>query len=217
MIVTIDGPAGAGKSTAARGLAARLGYTFLDTGAMFRAVALSALRAGVAWTDDAGLADLLPALRLEMRSGGVVLLNDEDVSGLIRTPEVAQGASVVAVRAAVRSRLADMQRHIAASGRIVTEGRDQGTVVFPNAECKFFLVADAEERLQRRARDLRNRGQSVNLDELRSEQTVRDERDSKRDLAPLRKADDAIEVDTTGLTVEQVVDRLEAMVRQRMG
>jgi cytidylate kinase len=215
MIVTIDGPAGAGKSTAARALAARLGFEFLDTGAMYRAVALAALRAGVAWDDAAGLAGLLEHIQLEMPPGRV-LLDGEDVSGLIRTPEVSSGSSVVAASSPVRSRLAALQRQIAAGRDMVCEGRDQGTVVFPDAACKFFLVADVEERLRRRARELEARGQTVDLDQLRREQAERDQRDSSRDLAPLRQADDAVLVDSTGMTHEQVVESMEREVRRRM-
>lgn len=215
MIVTIDGPAGAGKSTAARMLAHRLNFDFLDTGAMFRAVALAASRAGVALDDEAGLETLVPALRLEMH-GARVLLNGEDVSTAIRTPEVSAGASVVAVRAAVRSRLAAWQRQIAEGRNVVCEGRDQGTVVFPHAACKFFLIADPEERLRRRARELEGKGTRVDLDELRRVQAERDERDATRALAPLQPAADAVVVDSTGLSLDQVVGRMEEEVRRRM-
>jgi cytidylate kinase len=215
MIVTIDGPAGVGKSTAARALAARLGFEFLDTGATFRAVALAALRAGVAWDDSAGLAALLRRIDVKM-SAGRVLLDGEDVSGLIRTPEISSGASQVAVSPAVRPRLVDLQREIAAGRDIVCEGRDQGTVVFPDAGCKFFLVADSEERLRRRAREMEASGQTVDLDALRRDQAERDQRDASRELAPLRQADDAVIVDSTHLTQEQVVERMEQEVRRRM-
>lgn len=215
MIVTIDGPAGAGKSTAARELAGRLGFAFLDTGAMFRAVALAATRRGAALDDAVALAELLRGLRLEMPAGRV-LLNGEDVSDLIRTPEVSQGASRVAASAVVRPFLADLQRQIARGRDIVCEGRDQGTVVFPDAGCKFFLTADPEVRLRRRADELLAKGQPVDLDELRRGQAERDARDAGRELAPLRPADDAVSVDTTGLTFAEVVARLEAEVRRRM-
>lgn len=215
MIVTIDGPAGAGKSTAARELARRLGFAFLDTGAMFRAVAVAAGRRGVALDDSAGLAALLGEMRLEMPAGRVVL-DGEDISGLIRTPEVSQGASKVAASAVVRPFLAELQRHIARGRDIVCEGRDQGTVVFPDAGCKFFLTADAEVRLRRRAEELEAKGQRVDLGELRRAQAERDARDAGRALAPLRPADDAVRIDTTGLALGEVVARLEAEVRRRM-
>jgi cytidylate kinase len=216
VIVTIDGPAGAGKSTAARELARRLGFAFLDTGAMFRAVALAAMRRGTALDDSAGLTALLARLRLEMPPGRV-LLDGEDVNGLIRTPEVSQGASKVAASAVVRPFLAALQRRIAVGRDIVCEGRDQGTVVFPDAGCKFFLTADPEERLRRRARELEAKGQPVDVNELRRAQAERDARDATRELAPMRPADDAVQVDTTGLEFEEVVARLEAEVRRRMG
>jgi cytidylate kinase len=215
MIVTIDGPAGSGKSTVARALAARLGFEFLDTGAMFRAVALAARRAGVAWDDHAGLGELVERIRIEMMAGQV-LLDGEDVSGPIRTAEIGGGASEVGASPAVRPRLAELQRRIAAGRDMVCEGRDQGTVVFPDAGCKFFLVADAEERLRRRAADLEARGQTVDLEALRRGQAERDQRDAGRDIAPLKQADDAVLLDSTGLTAEQVVERMEQEVRRRL-
>lgn len=217
MIVTIDGPAGAGKSTAARGLAARLGFEFLDTGATYRAVALAALRAGVAWTDDEGLERLLRTLKLEMPPTGKVLLDGEDVSGLIRTPEVSQGASIVAARPVVRRRLAELQRQIAAGRDVVCEGRDQGTFVFPDAGCKFFLVADPEERLLRRVLELQQRGEKVDVEALRQGQAERDERDASRDLAPMVPAADAVLVDSTTKSLEAVIDEMEKEVRRRLG
>ena len=215
MIVTIDGPAGSGKSTAARELARRLDFAFLDTGAMYRAVALAAMRRGTALDDAAGLAALLRGLRLEMPAGKV-LLDGEDVSGLIRTPEVSQGASKVAASAVVRRELVALQRQIAAGRDMVCEGRDQGTVVFPDAGCKFFLTADPEERLRRRARELEQKGQPVDHDELRAAQAERDRRDAERDLAPMRPADDAEVVDTTALSLAEVIELLEQKVRRRM-
>jgi CMP/dCMP kinase len=215
VIVTIDGPAGSGKSTVAKELARRLGFAFLDTGAMFRAVALAATRQDVALDDSAGLAALLRGLRLEMPAGRV-LLDGEDISGLIRTPAVSQGASKVAASHVVRPVLAALQRRIADGRDMVCEGRDQGTVVFPDAGCKFFLTADPEERLRRRATELEQKGQPVDLDELRAAQAERDRRDAERDLAPMRPADDAVVVDTTALSLPEVIDRLEQEVRRRM-
>ena len=215
MIVTIDGPAGAGKSTAARALARVLGYEFLDTGAMFRAVALAATRAGIALADEAGLSRLLAGVRLEMAAGRVSL-DGEDVSGQIRTPAITAGSSVVAASAVVRPRLASLQRQIVAGRDFVCEGRDQGTVVFPDAACKFFLTADPEERLRRRDADLRSRGTVVQIDALRREQAERDYRDSHRELAPLRPARDAILVDSTGRTLDEIVSLMEGEVCRRI-
>ncbi len=214
MIVTIDGPAGSGKSTAARALARRLGFEFLDTGAMFRAVALAAQKQGIDLTDHQGLQRVMEAMHLEMSSGRI-LLNGEDVSEQIRTPEISAGSSVVAASPVVRPRLAELQRRLAEGRSIVCEGRDQGTAVFPQAECKFFLFADPEERLRRRARELQAKGRAVDLDALRQEMTARDQRDAERELAPMKPADDAILLDSTGLTLDQVVDRMEQEVRQR--
>jgi cytidylate kinase len=215
MIVTIDGPAGAGKSSAAKALAKRLSFEFLDTGAMYRAVALAALRARVPLDDEPGLQALLVRMRLEMPAGRV-MLDGEDVSAQIRTPEMAQGSSVVAVSAVVRPHLAKLQRQIAEGRDMVCEGRDQGTVVFPDAGCKFFLTADPEVRLRRRAHELELRGVRIDLDHLRREQAERDARDASRALAPLRPAADAIQLDSTRLTPEQVVERMEQEVRRRM-
>jgi cytidylate kinase len=216
MIVTIDGPAGAGKSSAAKALARRLGFEFLDTGAMYRAVALAGLRAGIRLDDQSALQTMLVGLQLEMREGHI-LLGGEDVSGLIRTPEVSAGASVVAASAVVRPRLVELQRLVARGRDMVCEGRDQGTVVFPDAGCKFFLTAQAEERLRRREAELKERGQVVDVSALRRGQEERDHRDASRELAPMKPADDAVILDSTGLTLEQVVERMEEEVRRRMG
>jgi cytidylate kinase len=215
MIVTIDGPAGAGKSSAARLLARRLGFEFLDTGATYRAVALAALRAGLDACDEAALAGLLARLRLEMPPDGRVVLDGEDVTGLIRTPEVTAASSELAVVPAVRRRLAELQRTCAAGRDMVCEGRDQGTVVFPDAGCKFFLTADPAERVRRRQRELTARGRAVDLDALRRDVAERDQRDAGRALAPMRPAADAVVLDSTALTLEQVVDHMEQEVRRR--
>jgi cytidylate kinase len=216
MIVTIDGPAGAGKSSTARALAERLGFAFLDTGAMFRAVAWFAQQRGIAWHDDLALEQLLGDFCLEMPPGGGIFLLGQNISQQIRTSEVSQGASVVAASPAVRPRLASMQRQIAQGGNIVCEGRDQGTVVFPDAGCKFFLTADPEERLRRRARELEQRGRPVDLDMLRREMIERDQRDAARALAPLRAAVDAIILDSTHQTAEEVLHQMETEVRRRL-
>lgn len=214
MIVTIDGPAGAGKSTAARALARRLGFEFLDTGAMYRAVALACSRAGLSNPSEAELTKLLAELRLEMPPGRVVL-NGEDVSQLIRSAEITQLSRPVADSPAVRRHLSDLQRQIAVGRNIVTEGRDQGTVVFPDAECKFFLTAQPEERARRRHREMLARGESANLDEVLKTQIERDARDAARALAPMVPAPDAIVLDSSGLTMEEVVERMETHVRSQ--
>ncbi len=216
MIVTIDGPAGAGKSSAAHTLARRLGFEFLNTGAMYRAVTLAALRAGCDLGDEASLSRLLVTLSLEM-SPGRVLLNGEDVTALIRTAEVTAGTGKVASSPAVRRRLGELQRATASGRNLVCEGRDQGTIVFPDAACKFFLVADPVERARRRHREMLARGETVALAEILAAQEARDARDTARDIAPMRPAADAILLDSTALTPAQVVDRMEQEVRKCRG
>jgi cytidylate kinase len=213
MIVTIDGPAGAGKSSAARELARRLGFEFLDTGAMYRAVSFALLRDGIDEADLAALELWLPTLRLEAPPG-VVRLDGEDIAGRIRTPEITTLASRLAAAPAVRYFLVGIQRAVAEGRNLVCEGRDQGTVVFPEAERKFFLVADREERARRRQRELASRGIEVPFDEVLRAQDERDKRDERRSLAPMRPAGDAVILDSTRLSPEEVVARMEAEVRR---
>lgn len=214
MIVTIDGPAGAGKSSAARGLAERLGFDFLDTGAMYRAVTLAALRAGVAAADEARLVALVDQIEIEV-ARGVTRLDGEDVSAAIRTPEVTSQVRHFADKAVVRRRLTEWQRRIGAGVDLVTEGRDQGTIVFPDAECKFFLTASEETRAARRQRDFARQGREVPLDSVLAEQRARDRQDAERALAPLRPAADARVVDTSSLDPAATIDLLERLVRER--
>jgi cytidylate kinase len=215
MIITIDGPAGAGKSTAAQVLAQRLDFDFLDTGAMYRVVTLAALRAGVALHDQDALARLMDALRMEMPPGRV-LLDGVDVSADIRTEIVTKATGAIADSPVVRRRLGEMQRAIAKGRRVVSEGRDQGTVVFPNAICKFFLSAAVEERARRRQAEMAARGEAVELAALLPMIEARDRRDAARELAPMVPATDAVVVDGTGLSLDQVVDRMEAEVLRRL-
>jgi len=214
MIVTLDGPAGAGKSSAARELARRLGFEYLDTGAMYRAVTLLALRAGLDLRDQDALTQLLAGMTLEMDASRVIV-NGEDISEELRTAAVTAGSGAIADSPVVRRQLVVWQRQFAAGRDVVTEGRDQGTVVFPDAACKFFVVADPLERARRRQREMIARGEHVALDEVLRAQEVRDDRDEERALAPMVPADDAVLIDTTGRTLEQVVDQLEAEVRGR--
>ncbi len=214
MIVTIDGPAGVGKSTAARQLAERLGFDFLDTGAMYRAVALCCLSQGGDVHDQSLSARMAATVKIEALSGHV-LCDGRDVSGSIRTPAVTHAASIVAQNPAVREALVQQQRDIAVGRDIVSEGRDQGTVVFPHAECKIFLTADAQVRAQRRQRELTEAGHAIEIDELMRLQQERDDRDEQRAIAPLRPAEDALLVDTTNRTPPEVLDHLVAVVRSR--
>jgi cytidylate kinase len=216
MIVTIDGPAGAGKSSAARMLAAQLGFDFLDTGAMYRAVTLAGLQAHCELTDRAALGRLFETLHLEMPSGRIILLNGEDVTTLIRSPEVTAASGAVASNPVVREKLVEWQRQLGEGRDIVCEGRDQGTVVFPLALCKVFLFADPEERARRRHRELSARGSTITYEEILHAQLERDARDANRDIAPMIPASDAILLDSTRLTLEQVVEQIEHEVRQRM-
>lgn len=214
MIVTIDGPAGSGKSTAARALASRLGFDYLDTGAMYRAVALAVLRRGIDPTDAAAVEPLLVGLHVEAL-GGHVRLNGDEVAELIRTPEVAGGASKVAAIGAVRRLLAAEQRRTAAGRDIVCEGRDQGSFVFPDAGCKFYLDADPHVRAERRHRELLAKGQTVTLEVVLTQQLERDHRDSTRPDAPLTRPADAVVLDTTHLTADELLARMEPEVRRR--
>ncbi|MCI0680953.1 MAG: (d)CMP kinase [Gemmataceae bacterium] len=216
MIITIDGPAGAGKSTAAKLVARRLGFEFLDTGAMYRAVTVAALRAGIDLQDQGALAKLVESLRIEL-PGDRVLLNGEDVSVEIRAPQITAASASIAGSPAVRQRLVEWQRRIAAGRDMVCEGRDQGTVVFPQAECKFFLSADPKERARRRLRELKARGDNTTFQEVLEAQEARDARDAARDIAPMVPAADAIVLDTTDLTLDDVVARMVQEVWRRQG
>ena len=221
MIVAIDGPAGSGKSTTARAVAERLGYFYINTGAMYRAVALAFLRAGVAASPEQAAA-LLPTLQLDVQyeSGTMhVLIEGEDVTGELGRPEVGQGASAVARLSAVREKLVAVQQRLGHRYRrgpgVVLEGRDIGTVVFPDAEVKIFMGADAEVRAQRRHAELVSRGLSAAFETVLEEILQRDRQDRERALSPLRKADDAIALDTTHRSIEAQVQFVVDRVRER--
>ena len=213
MIITIDGPAGSGKSTVARGLARRLGFGFLDTGAMYRAVALAGLRGNIDWHRPDDLARLAATLRIELVDDRV-LLDGEDVSEAIRTQETTAVTRYSAVNPDIRAYLVELQRAMAAESDFVTEGRDQGTVAFPAARFKFFVTASPQERARRRLLDLQKQGESATLEKVLEDQTLRDRQDSSRAVGPLSKADDAIEILTDGMTIHEVVERMAAIVRQ---
>lgn len=206
-VITIDGPAGAGKSTVAKELAARLGFAFLDTGAMYRSVTLACLRAGIRWDDG-------EAIRRVARDADIrfdekrVFLGSDDVSAEIRTPAVTEHIGSVADHPDVRALLCDLQRRIAAGLRIVTEGRDQGSEVFPQADCKFFLTASPETRARRRHAELLERGEQVTFEEILAAQIRRDQEDASRPVGALRAAPDAVVIHTDRLSHAQVVDRM---------
>lgn len=225
MIVTIDGPAGSGKSTTARRAASRLGYVYLDTGAMYRAVALAFLRAGAEATSE-GATAVLPSTDIDVRyeaDGMHVFLNGQDVTDDLRTAEVGGVVSQISTLAPVRTHMVDEQRRIGhekaeAHGGVVLDGRDTGTVVFPDADVKIFMVADLDERARRRKQEYEEAGQQISLEEVRAEIEERDRRDRNRDIAPLRRAEDAILLDTTDRTIAEqvafVVDHVKARFPQ---
>jgi CMP/dCMP kinase len=224
-IVAIDGPAGAGKSTVARRVADALGYVLVDTGAMYRAVALAARRAGVTFDEGERVAELARGLVAEHALaferdpalGVRVKLSGEDVSDAIRTPEIAQGASLVSAHGGVRAALLELQRQAGETGGVVLEGRDIGTVVFPEAEVKFFLTASAETRASRRHAELVAKGQAVTFEETLSDVMRRDAQDEGREVAPLKKAETAILVDSTELSIDETVARMLAEVKRAGG
>jgi len=224
-IITIDGPSGAGKSTISKLLAARLHYTYLDTGAMYRVVGLQVARSGLDLEDDDArekLVALLADLEMTLAPGGEdqetrAFLKGEDVSGLIRTPEMAMVASRVSAEQEVRKKLTEMQRAIGTKGAIVAEGRDMGTIVFPEARYKFFLDASPEERARRRQKQLQEQGCKVDYDEILTQIRKRDRDDSTRSLAPLKPAPDAIGIDTSQMSIDEVVLFMLATVNKKAG
>ena len=211
-VIAIDGPAGAGKSTIARALAEKLGYIYIDTGAMYRAVALWALRQKIDTNDAHKLEQLAHAAEIELPRPGAVLLNGEDISDAIRNPEIAAAASRVAAVRAVRTALVARQKQMAELANVVMEGRDIGTVVFPNARVKVFLDANPTERVRRRAADQPH----IAPEQVACEIVQRDERDSHRAESPLVQAPDAVYIDSTGLTPEEVQEQILRLVRERI-
>jgi len=216
MIVTMDGPAGAGKSILAKLLAARIGFDFLDTGAMYRCVTLACLDRGVSLDDFAGLVDC--GLSLDMQVlGSIVILNGVDVSMRIRSQDVTKAIRPIADNPIIRERLVKLQRSWAADRDVVSEGRDQGTVAFPNAECKIYLTASPHERARRRLNQLISQGVAADFDSILQQQNQRDSEDTSRACGPLRAASDAIYVYSDGLTEDEVLDRLVEIVEARRG
>jgi cytidylate kinase len=218
LIIAIDGPSGAGKSTLSKLLARRLGYINIDTGAMYRSVALAATRRGIDPADANALAGLCRGLRIEfVRNDGSerVILDGEDVSAAIRTPEISLLTSKVAASPAVREAMVRLQREMGAAGGVVLEGRDIGSVVFPLAEVKFFLVATACERGRRRYEELKDKGLQVDLERTIAEVEARDAADSAREHAPLLQAPDAIPIDTTAMSVEEVLAEMLRIIEEK--
>lgn len=217
-VLAIDGPAGAGKSTVSRRVADTLEFAFLDTGAMYRAATWNAIHRGVDMDDDNALAEATRTMRLDIREskhGQIVLVDGHDITRAIRTPEVTQRIAKLDRNAAVRAHLVDLQREFGARGRTVAEGRDMGTVVFPNAKCKVYLDASLDERARRRAREFEAKGIAFDPDALHNDIRARDENDMTRAIAPLRRADDAVLIDTSNMTSEDVIEAIVTLARQR--
>ena len=214
--VAIDGPAGAGKSTIAKAAAKALGYIYVDTGALYRTVALGAVRAGVLESDD-GIAAMLPSLHVELKfvdGSQHVYLNGEDVSDLIRTPEISMGASKVSAVPAVRAFLLDLQRDLAKKNNVIMDGRDIATVVLPNAQVKIFLSASPECRARRRYKELVEKGQTVTYEDVLADVNRRDYQDSHRKIAPLKPSADSIMADTSELDLQQSTDLIINIIRE---
>lgn len=212
IIVAIDGPAGAGKSTIAKLVAGEIGADYIDTGAMYRAVALKLLRTDTDYNDPEALGKLLEAVDVDF-SEGRTMLDGEDVSGLIRTPEISALASPSSAIPAVRYKLTDLQQEMGRRKSIVMDGRDIGTVVFPDADFKFFLTASADERARRRTNEMLEKGQEADFEQIKADIIQRDYQDSHREFRPLKKADDAIEIDSSDMTIQQVVDTMMSYIR----
>jgi cytidylate kinase len=222
LVIAIDGPAGSGKSTTARLVAEKLGYVYLDTGAMYRAVALKTLKMGINPADTPSVEALIDSTEVTLRMDDgklATILDGQDVTEEIRSPEVTRASSLVSSIRKVREAMVKQQRKIGAEGGVVVEGRDIGSVVFPNADLKIFLTASLAERALRRQRELRAQGTNLDFHVVQKEISQRDEKDSTRDASPLLKAKDAIEIDTSSLTIEEQVDlvvqRAKAIIRER--
>lgn len=217
--VAIDGPAGAGKSTIAKAAAQKLGFVYVDTGAIYRTVGLAAKRSGYAPSDGEHIAAMLPEVTIDMRYvDGVqrMFLNEEDVSGYIRTPEISGYASAVGAIPAVRAYLMDMQRRMAQMYDVIMDGRDIGTVVLPDASLKIFLTASAEERARRRLAQLQEKGTDQTYELVLAEIVERDKRDSEREIAPLKQAEDALLLDTSALTQEESINAVIRLIENCM-
>ena len=219
MNIAIDGPAGAGKSTIAKRVAKEMGYIYVDTGAMYRSLALYFIRLGIDKDDEARISEAVKDADVTIKyvnGEQQVLLNDENVTGLIRTEEVGNMASASSVYSSVRSKLLDLQRNLAASNDVIMDGRDIGTCVLPNAQVKVFLTASVDTRADRRYKELVEKGENPDLDKIKKDIEGRDYRDSHRENAPLRQADDATLVDSSNMSIEEVVDAIINLCKDKM-
>lgn len=217
--IAIDGPAGAGKSSIAKKLASKLECIYIDTGAMYRSVGFYCIKQGIDYCDELKVSESMSHIQLELQAGEkgqLIFLNGEDVSTAIRSSEVAASASKVATYGKVRSALVEMQRNMQSAVSVVMDGRDIGTVVMPNATLKIFLTASVEERAQRRYREYVEKGIEVSLDQLTQEIIDRDYQDTHREISPLKKAEDAVELDTTFMTIDEIVDYISKLLEARL-
>ena len=220
LLITIDGPAGAGKTTVSRALAQHLSYTYVDTGALYRGIALAARNAGISPDDEIGLAALFETLSLsyiKTEAGPRLVLNGSDITDRIRTPDITMAASRISARPSVREYLLNLQRTLGKDSGAVFEGRDMGTVVFPDADIKFFLDADLKIRAARRFEQLQNTPPAQSLDTVEKEMKTRDQNDSTRSIAPLKPAQDAVIIDSTRLPVQEVVGLMVSHIHQKFG
>lgn len=217
-VIAIDGPAASGKSTTARLVANQLQYVYIDTGAMYRACALMALQNGISCEDTVGIRALMDAIQIEIcysGTGNCILLNGENVTERIRQEDISSLSSTISTIGLVRDRMVELQREMGKSGGVVMDGRDIGTVVFPHADLKFFLIADVETRASRRFDELRNKGLNPDMEAIKQDLIWRDHQDMTRAIAPLRKADDAVEIDTSTLSIPQQVDLILSYVARK--
>ena len=217
LVITIDGPAGAGKSTVSKMLARHLSYAYLDTGALYRAIAYEVLKEGLSPADEKDIATLCGRMDIRLVNAGRrfrVIVNGQDVTEMIRTEQIGLLASKISALSVVRSALFALQKKAGSQGGIVAEGRDMGTVVFPEADYKFFLVASSAERARRRYEELRSRGNSADFESIRKDIISRDNQDRGRDISPLVAAPDATVIDSTSMTIAAVVDRMLAIIRK---
>ncbi len=214
--IAIDGPAAAGKSTIAKLVAKNLNYTYIDTGAMYRCVAYATLVNQIDFDDEKAISKLIDDMKIKMNPDGTIFLNNQDVTSLIRDNEVSKGASLVSRYQAVRDFLVNMQREMAQGGGVILDGRDIGTVVLKDAELKIYQIASIDCRALRRYKDNLDRGLEANLEEIKSEIAARDEQDMNREISPLKKADDAVEIDTSDMTLNEVVSHIMALVMDKV-